>query len=371
MRRISAAEGGLTCESGRFGQLLYLNCDHQEIRNWLVNTLFITEAMETFSLKRPVVFIDEIQRLESPGLLLKALVDLRLPIKCMATDSSQLALKSKVQEAMTGRHLSATILPLSIREGEVKWESRLIFGAYPRITLFEHKEPLLQQLFSDYLDKDIISILQVRNADVMQQLIILIAHSSGQLVNYNQLATDCRVSVPTIKHYLNILENTYVISKVTPYVGNRRSEVTSNPIYYFYDNGFRNQALGNLLALEQRTDVGLLVEGFVYQEIMKFIQRCYPGLTIHYWRTKSGAEVDFVLVYKKEFVIPVEVKFRNLSKPSVSRGFRSFLQAYQPNQAFILTKELSAVEKIENSEVFFIPLEHLEALFLKIKPRSD
>ncbi len=349
-------------KTNRFDQLLYLNCDFAEVRDWLSNTLFIKEAFSLFSLKRPVVFIDEIQRLASPGLLLKTLVDLRLPIRLMATGSSQLELKSKVQEPMTGRNLSELILPLSIREGEVDWDARLIFGGYPRITLVEHKQRLLKQLFSDYIDKDIIQILQVRNADVMRRLLTLIAHSSGQLINYNQFAVDCGVTIPTIKHYLNILENTYVISKVTPFVGNLRAEITSNPVYYFYDNGFRNQALENFLSLEQRTDAGLLVESFVYQELFKFTLRNTREFKIHYWRTKSGAEVDFVLTHQNR-IIPIEVKFRNLSRPTISRGFRSFVQAYSPRQAFIITKQLIAVETIENCEVVFIPLEKLNQLF--------
>jgi uncharacterized protein len=78
------------------------------------------------------------------------------------------------------------------------------------------------------------------------KLLTLLAHISGQLVNYNQLATDCRVSIPTIQSYWNILEKTFIIKKITPFVGNKRKEIVSNPIYYFSDNGFRNQALRNL-----------------------------------------------------------------------------------------------------------------------------
>ena len=55
---------------------------------------------------------------------------------------------------------------------------------------------------------------------------LVIAHSSGQLVNYNQLATDCLVSVTTVQNYLFILENTYTIGRITPFVGNKRKEIT-------------------------------------------------------------------------------------------------------------------------------------------------
>src|SRR5579871_4479203 len=79
----------------RFENLLYLNCDLLEIRQWLTSPLFIKEAIDEFHLKKPIILIDEVQRLENPGLLLKASADLKLDIKMIATGSSQLELKSK------------------------------------------------------------------------------------------------------------------------------------------------------------------------------------------------------------------------------------------------------------------------------------
>lgn len=103
-------------EQKRFQSLLYLNCDLLEIRQWLTSPLFIKEAMDEFHLEKPIILIDEVQRLENPGLLLKACADLKLNIKMIAAGSSQLEVKSKVQEYLTGRHLEALILPLSYEE---------------------------------------------------------------------------------------------------------------------------------------------------------------------------------------------------------------------------------------------------------------
>ena len=343
----------------RFNNLIYLNCDHHKIREWLSNTLFLDEIFTEFKLKNPVILIDEIQRLKSPGLFLKSIIDLSLPIKIIATGSSQLELKSKVQEAMTGRNLSEIVFPLSIREGEVDWQQRMIFGSYPRVIQASQpnlKQKLLEQLFLDYINKDIIEILKLRNSDILNKLITLVAHSSGQLVNYNQLAIDCGVSQATIKEYLYILEATFVIIKLTPFVGNKRTEITKNPVFYFFDNGFRNQALGNFLSLESRTDIGLLIESFVYQELYKFIKN-KNNIKINYWRTKSGAEIDFIISKTPEIIIPIEVKYRNLAKASISRGFRSFIDAYNIKHGFVITKSLIANLNINGCEIKFIPLE--------------
>ncbi len=345
----------------RFHHLLYLNCDYLDIRNWLKDTNFIEEAFKQFQLTQPILFIDEVQRLESPGLLLKTIVDLKLPIKLIASGSSQLEIKSKVQEYLTGRHLEAIVLPLGLNEigNEYPLAERLIYGAYPSIVRASTKQILLAQLYQDYISKDIIEILKVGKPDVMQKLVTLLAHSSGQLVNYQQLALDCRVSIPTIQNYLAILEQTYVTQVIKPFVGNKRSEITSNPIYYFIDNGFRNQALRNFASLDHRADNGLLVQGFVFQEIRKWQVEYFRDFSIGYWRTKMGAEVDFVLHKNPETILPIEVKYRTFRKPQISRGFRSFIEAYQPRVGIVVTKALLAEEIIEGCKLHFIPLERL------------
>lgn len=355
-------------EQGRFKQLLYLNCDLAEVRAWLKSPLFINEALKKFDLEFPIIFIDEVQRLETPGLLLKTIADLMLPIKMIASGSSQLEIKSKVQEHLTGRNISSLVLPLSFSEWDAAshLEQLLLYGAYPQIITTSQKELLLAQIYQDYINKDIIEFLKLAKPDHFQKLLGLIAHSSGQLVNYNQLANDCQINVAAIQHYLSILQQTYVIEIITPFVGNKRTELTTNPIVYFIDNGFRNYALRNFNDLSTRTDAGLLVEGLVFQEIYKYITQHFLNYSIHYWRTKSGAEVDFVVYKNDSCFIPVEVKYRGMSSPSITRGYRSFLQAYQPKHGVVITKDFIGSERFEGVLVAFIPLVYLKDLFILI-----
>lgn len=348
----------------RFKQLLYLNCDFLSIRKWLTSPAFIAEAIKELSLTAPILFIDEVQRLENPGLLLKAIIDLKLPIKLIATGSSQLEIRSKVQEHLTGRQLTSLVLPLSTEEidGDKNIEELVVYGTYPQALSSSKKEIQLGEIYERYIQKDIIEILKVGKPDVLQQLLALIAHSSGQLVDYNQLATDCQVSVTMIRNHLDILEQTFVLAKITPFVGNKRTEITSNPIYYFLDNGFRNTALRNFSDIETRTDRGLLIESFVFQEILKFQTQHFLPFDIHYWRTKSGAEVDFVLFKNDAQFLPVEVKYQRMTRPAISRGYRSFIEAYQPKDAVIITKDLIALLKVNTTNVHFIPLQQIDKL---------
>ncbi|HVV69912.1 MAG TPA: ATP-binding protein [Gammaproteobacteria bacterium] len=352
----------------RFNSLLYLNCDLIDIRNWLTTPLFIQEAIDEFHLEKPIILIDEVQRLENPGLLLKACADLKLNIKMIATGSSQLEMKSKVQEYLTGRHLEVLVLPLSYQEiNQIDEKQQLIYGCYPAVVKSSEKTLLLRQIYNDYINKDIIEILKVSKADVMQNLITLIAHSSGQLVNYQQLATDCQVASATIQNYLSILENTYVLARISPFVGNKRKEITSNPIFYFIDNGFRNQSLHNLSQpLETRFDIGLLVQSAVFQELLKFKIQHFYDFAIKFWRTQSGAEVDFVLCHA-DSVIPIEAKFRHMQAATISKSFRSFIDAYQPKHGFFITKDFNKKIMINQCEVHFIAFSRLLRLFDKLE----
>lgn len=348
----------------RYQQLLYLNCDYREIRQWLQSTTFLKDIETTLLLKNYILFIDEVQRLESPGLLLKIIHDLNLPIKMLASGSSQLEIKSKVQEHLTGRQLEALILPLSCREVNFKQDylSLLQYGSYPQVYLAQQKQVFLQELFNNYIKKDIIEFLQISKPDVVQQLLGLLAHSSGQLLNFQQLAVDCRVNVETIRHYIDILEKTYVIKLIRPYVGNKRTELTSNPICYFIDNGFRNQALNNFTPIENRTDSGLLVENMVFQELYKYQIQERKNWQIHYWRTKIGAEVDFVLKADYETILPVEVKYRNTAGLTISRGYRSFIDAYEPKKGYVVTKNQIGQLEHGKTTIQFFPLENLPDL---------
>ncbi len=357
----------------KYPTALYLNCDELLVREWLKGSYVLQDIQSLLGSSQYILFIDEIQRIENPGLLLKSIHDLKLPIKIIASGSSQLEMKSKVQEFLTGRHLESLILPFSYLElgNQIQVETNVIYGCYPQIILENEKIILLARLFQNYFNKDIIEILKIRQPDTLLKLLTLIAHSTGQLINYQQLATDCGVSSHTIQHYLGILENTYVISGIKPFVGNKRTEITSNPIYYFIDNGFRNQALNNFSSLDTRTDFGFLIQSAVYQELYKFIVQHYLTINLYYWRTKSGAEVDFIFYKNEHHFIPIEVKYRNLTTPTVSRGYRSFLQAYQPKKGIMITKDWHGEMMIENSLIHFIPFSDMPRILALLKELND
>ena len=118
--------------------------------------------------------------------------------------------------------------------------------------------------------------------------------------------------------------------RLPAFVGGKRRELTSVPRIHFYDCGIRNAMLSAFTPLAARQDLGALSETYAFLEIMQHLPVPW---TAHYWRTKGGAEVDFVL-RAGDRCIAVEVK-AGAQEPRVGRSGRSFIDAYAPEQ-FIL-----------------------------------
>ena len=147
--------------------------------------------------------------------------------------------------------------------------------------------------------------------------------------------------------YLEILEASHVIVVVPPFAGGRRAELTSTPKVYFVDNGIRNQLSLDLRSIDERTDLGPLLENWVLTELWKTLP---DGAMLHFWRSSSGAEVDFVVALRDK-IVAVEVKARRPRRPTLPRAARSFIEAYRPSTLLIVNLTLEHQENIAETQV--------------------
>ena len=154
----------------------------------------------------------------------------------------------------------------------------------------------------------------------------------GNIINYNELSNITGFNYKDLLNHINIIEKTFICIRSQPFHTNKRIELVKAPKMFFLDNGFRNIVIKNFQTIKKRTDKGSLYENFVATELLK------KGLDIKYWRTKSKAEVDFI-VEKKAKIIPIEVK-SNLKKPKLTKSFLSFIDKYKPEKGLILSEEL-------------------------------
>lgn len=326
------------------------------------------------------VFIDEFQYAPDGGKNLKYIYD-NYPAKLFITGSSATELSVQSIQYLVGRIFIFNLYPFSFREflnySEPKlsqlltetselgpeiikrinsyYVDFLIFGGYPRVLLSssnKEKETVIKNIYNTYLLREINQILNYRDEFKLTRLINALALQVGSSVNYNELSTVTGFKYKELLEALDILEKTFVIVRSTPFYKNKRLELVKSPKFYFIDTGFRNMALKNFLPPPTRTDLGALNENFIATELVK------KGYPLRYWRTKSKAEVDFI-IEKQEEVIPIEVK-TTLNKPSVSRSFRSFLEKYSPSRGFIASNQLYDEIRINGIIVSMVPHWYLE-----------
>lgn len=343
--------------------------------------------------KRFYFLIDEFHYLKEGGQKLKLLYDLYKNIKFIITGSSSLELTGNTARYLVGRvfsfHLfqfslseffetkernlynayreNANILKEFIERGvdfNVKeeifekdftkyFEEYARFGGYPEVVKtdnLETRQIILKNIYDTYITRDIIELLRIDDISHFRTIVAFLASGIGGLINYNSLAVDAKSYFRQIKHYLSVLEETYVIRILRPCFLNMATELKKNPKVYFVDTGLRNYIIKNFNEMGLRVDGGRLVENVVLSELyQKEI-----GI-VKYWRTAAKAEVDFILENKGE-IIPVEVKYSRLKSPEISRGFRSFMNQYKPQRAIILTKGFWGKTKINGTKVRFIPV---------------
>lgn len=329
-------------------------------------------ALISKSKGKTYVFIDEVQRLKEPGLFLKGIYDLHLPAKLIVSGSSALEIKSKIHEALTGRkvvfhlnpfdleELSEAIFPKKSFDTIVKSEEDfkkvlnhfLKFGGYPAVAMTKNGEirlQLLREIFQSYIEKDVKNFLKVENEDAFGNLVKILSSQVGNLVNKHELSNSLGIHKNTLENYLFYLEQTYILDFVTPFYKNPRKELLKSPKVYFRDPGIRNFAIGNFSEFEFRSDKGSLFENFSYLCLKNSIEELGR---INFWRTKAGAEVDFIIPKIKP--IPFEVKGARLKDFKISKSLRSFLRIYKPKKGYCINLSLSGKRMIEDVDVTFL-----------------
>jgi uncharacterized protein len=336
-----------------------------------------------------VVFIDEIQRKENAGLFLKGLYDQGLPWKFVVSGSGSIELKEKISESLSGRKRMFELSSVSFGEfadfktgyrythklrdffltepakTDQLFREYLMYGGYPRVILANtHQEKLatINEIYRSYLEKDIVYLLRVEKSDSFSNLVKVLASQSGKMVNYSELSATLGLSLATVKIYLWYLEKTFIVWKVTPWFTNIRKEITKAPVYYFCDIGLGNFASGRFGVLSESG------AGFAFQTaVHAMLRERFPlaDTTIHYWRTKDKAEVDFI-IRSGETVIPLEVKYGDLKKLEIRRSFRRFLEGYHPKRGFIVNKSFAHEVLVDETRVQYLP--YWELLFEEAFP---
>lgn len=287
---------------------------------------------------RELAILDEVQNCRNAGRNLKYLADSGR--KAWLTSSSEVLLGKKVLSYLVGRVSILRLYPFSLgeflqatRAGELTemsarrgvWE-HATYGGYPKVVTtndIELKKTMLFDLYQTMLLKDVAWTFSVEDTSSLERLAKYVAVNAGGIFSYEHASRDLSLSFQTVKKYLDAMEKSYLVGRAPPFYTNKKKEITKQAKFYFIDGGLRNAILH---AFPTEPD-GNAFENYIYTELAK------AGYAPQYWRTKGGAEVDFVIQHEGK-PVPVEAKLR---ADSVERSMHSFISAYGPSKALVVT----------------------------------
>ena len=237
----------------------------------------------------------------------------------IVTGSSNFAMMEKITQSMAGRTAVYSLLPLSTTEimsyqPEASTSKMLLYGGFPAIWTADNeqiRQQMLSNYYTTYIERDVRTLINVKDLQAFQTFIRLCASRVGQEFNASAVSNEVGVSVPTIKHWLSILAASYVVYLLHPYYTNIGKRLTKTPKLYFYDTGLAAFLLG--ISTEQQMDVhplrGSLFENMVINDMMKLdLNRGNNMQQLFFYRDKSQREVDVLRILPPNLVEAYEIK---------------------------------------------------------------
>ena len=289
------------------------------------------------------LLIDEIQY--APSLLspVKRLVD-KDPERSglvWLTGSQSFEVMRGVTETLAGRVAILELLGLSDQEKGLEMTTpqeyfrRLSETTFPRlfgVTDEPTRELYLSSYLQTYIERDVRELLRVDKRREFETFVRMVALRSAQVINYDDLARDVGVSPTTVREWISLLEDSFLVRLVSPYFSNRTKRMIKSPRLYFLDAGLAAFLGGwrDPETLRLGPMAGPLFETHVLGEIVRFFRHRARDVEISFWRTRDGQEIDFLVSFAGK-THPIEVKLgrpnprelarlEKLREPSWQRG---------------------------------------------------
>ena len=287
-------------------------------------------------LRSPVI-LDEVQKV--PALLDEVhwLIENR-GLRFILCGSSARKLRRGRTNLLGGRAWRYEMHPLvSAEVGELDLLRALNRGLVPAHYLDAEYRRSLQAYVVDYLKEEVFDEGLTRNMSAFSRFFDAVGFSHGDLTNYANIARDCGVDAKTVKEYYQILVDTLLGTFVEPWKKRQERQVIGKAAkFYLFDVGVAGAITRRHIAEERGEQFGRALEHFVLMEIVAHRSYRDLGYGLHFWRTKSGLEVDFVL---GDGEVAVEVKGTSRLDPSDFRSLRAFVEDNRPRAAMVVCNE--------------------------------
>ena len=290
------------------------------------------------------VVIDEVQRIPDIFPQLRGLVDRkRIPARFLITGSADPSLIKFTSESLAGRISYIKLLPFNLIE--VPKENNLIKhwirGGFPLSFLAKSDDlsiKWLESFISTYIERDLrILGLDVQSA-LMRRLWKMISNYHGQMLEMTSISNSLDISFQTLRKYIDFLEGAFIINRLYPYYVNIGKRLIKTPKIFIRDSGILHRliSINNYDELQTYPKIGQSWEGYVIEQIKQIIDEIF-NLSMYYYRTHDGSEIDLVIVKGIKPVSCIEIKYS--SAPSLSKGNSIAIKDLETDNNFIIIPE--------------------------------
>ena len=348
-------------------------------------TLAAARANPESLLADPAI-LDEVQRCPELLMALKTSVhDQRRPGRFILSGSANLALLGHVSETLAGRAVYFTLHPMTRRElrrtsnrhpflatflnspalparkAEPVSEREVLAGGLPPVCLgpAEGVAEWFRGYVQTYVERDVRHLSQITDLVAFRTLAQLAALRTGQVLVISTLARDAKLNAVTAGRYLNLLEASFLIHRLPPFLKNRSSRLVKSPKLYFTDSGLAAHLAGVTTLEPGRDDLlrGALFETYVAHNLAALLEAHLPDAHLAYWHEQGRHEVDFVIEVNRK-IVGIEVKAATRWSENDLSGLRAFLERTPACGAAVLAYNGKEAAKLDD-KLWAIPMGQL------------
>jgi uncharacterized protein len=299
------------------------------------------------------IVIDEIQKVPDLLSVVHLLIEEKRGWKFILTGSSARKLKQRSVDLLGGRALKKTLHPFMAVEIKDRFQldDALLYGLLPLRFDARNPQEVLDAYISLYLEEEVKAEGLIRQIEPFSRFLQAMSFSHGSLLNITNISRECQVKRTTVNSWISILEDMLIAYQIHVFSNRAKRELSTHPKFYFFDLGvFRAIRPRSIKDAWTELD-GHALEGLVAQHLYAWKDYTSEKHTLNFWRTRSGVEVDFVVLGPLGFWA-IEVKNAGHILPSDLRPLIAFKEDYPEATAIFIYR---GKERMRIKDVLCLP----------------
>jgi len=311
------------------GNVHYFDLEDERDQNKMKDPFLFLENLEG------LIIIDEIHHVPQLFKTLRVLVDQKKERKFLILGSASQALLKQTAETLAGRITYIEMTPFRLEEVEDTAKLH-VRGGFPLAYLAKTDDLSMmwrKEYVKTFLERDIPSLGFQLSPPNIRRFWTMLAHYHGQILNASDIGMSLGINYKTVQNYLDLLESTFMIRRLTPWVANMKKRQVKAPKIYFSDTGILHTFLDikNHKDLLEHPKLGASWEGFAIEQVIRCLGIDQEGC--FYWRTHTGAEIDLLILDQGKFR---GFEFKFSSKPQMTKSLHSVLNDLNPDDITII-----------------------------------